>query len=363
MDRRTVVKVLLEAGSLVAARAWLPPTLAQAQPATTPTAKPSRSVGRPYTVASWGGQYQKGFESAFVTPILQKHGLELRSDTIDYAKLQIQVQSKKVEWDIADVQEWFGYAGATKDLLEPIDYGIVDKAALPRGGAQTHAVQNAFLGRPLAYNTKVYSAQKHPRNWQEFWDAKAFPGKRGFWASPHSGILEAALLADGVAANKLFPLDLERAFKSLDRLKPHLVPARSGQALFQLFVDQQVDLALALEGRLNDALDAGASWAAVWEHAFVQREFLVVPKGTPYRELTMEIIAFALTPAAQARYTELTGYGPAIKGAFDVLDRKYLQRFAYSPTHDADKLIEQDGKWYAANIDQVNQRWQQWLAA
>ena len=42
-----------------------------------------RSTGRPYTVANWGGQYQKGFESACVTPVLQTHQIELRSDTIE----------------------------------------------------------------------------------------------------------------------------------------------------------------------------------------------------------------------------------------------------------------------------------------
>ena len=220
-----------------------------------------------------------------------------------------------------------------------------------------------MLGRPIAYSTKAYSAAKHPRTWAEFWDVKAFPGKRGFWSSPHSGLLEAALMADDVPARKLYPLDLDRAFKSLDRIKPHLIPAKSGQALFQLFVDQQVDLALALEGRLNDAIDAGAPWAAEWDWSLIQREFLVVPKGTPYKYVSFDIIRYALGRNAQAKYTELTGYGPANRGAFELLDRKYLERFAYSPTHDPDKLVDQDGRWYAANIDLVNQRWQQWLAA
>ena len=54
---------------------------------------------------------------------------------------------------IALLQEWFGYSGAARNLLEPIDYGVVSKSDLPRGGAQSHAVQNAVLGRPLASST------------------------------------------------------------------------------------------------------------------------------------------------------------------------------------------------------------------
>jgi putative spermidine/putrescine transport system substrate-binding protein len=353
IDRRVFLGQSILASLAGAVNSWSSPAGAQARPG---------RAGRPFTSASQGGQYQKGFEAAFVTPVLQKHGLELRSDSFDYAKLQIQVQSGRVEWDFADVGEWFGYWGMTRNLFEPIDYKVVDRSLIPAGGALSHVVQNAVLGRVMAYNTKVYST-RYPRTWEEFWDVKAFPGKRGFWSSPHSGILEAALMADGVPPGKLFPLDLDRAFKSLDRIKAHVIPAKSGSALFQLFVDEQIDLSLALEGRLSDAIDAGAPWTQQWQWSMYQKEWIVIPKGSPYRDVAMEVIAHAVTPAAQAKYTELTGYGPSSPAAFKLLGRKYLDRFVYSPARDLQKVVQQDGAWYAANVDQVNQRWQQWLAA
>ena len=54
-------------------------------------------------------------------------------------------------------------------------------------------------------------------------DTKKFPGKRTFykWSAP--GVIEIALLADGVPADKLYPLDLDRAFKKLDTIKSDIV--------------------------------------------------------------------------------------------------------------------------------------------
>ena len=37
-----------------------------------------------------------------------------------------------------------------------------------------------------------------------------------------SRTIPAALVADGVPKDKLYPLDLDRAFKKLDEIKPHI---------------------------------------------------------------------------------------------------------------------------------------------
>jgi putative spermidine/putrescine transport system substrate-binding protein len=46
-----------------------------------------------------------------------------------------------------------------------------------------------------------------------------FPGKRSLYSNPSDGsIIEIALLADGVPIDKLYPLDVERALTSLEKL-------------------------------------------------------------------------------------------------------------------------------------------------
>ena len=51
-----------------------------------------------------------------------------------------------------------------------------------------------------------------------FWDAKSFPGQRSVRKHPIYA-LEMALIADGVPMDKLYPLDVDRAFKKLEQLK------------------------------------------------------------------------------------------------------------------------------------------------
>jgi hypothetical protein len=59
-----------------------------------------------------------------------------------------------------------------------------------------------------------------------------------------------ALLADGVPADKVCPFDLDRAFKKLDQIKPHIkVWWTQGNQSQQLIRDGEIDI-MALDVRL-----------------------------------------------------------------------------------------------------------------
>src|SRR5207249_4296993 len=93
-------------------------------------------------------------------------------------------------------------------------------AGLQKEAMHPYGVGGFVWPTGIAYHTKKYNDENHPRSWAEFWDVKKFPGAR---ALPHPsyliGPLEMALVADGVPADKLYPLDVERAFRSLERIR------------------------------------------------------------------------------------------------------------------------------------------------
>ncbi len=61
-----------------------------------------------------------------------------------------------------------------------------------------------------------------------------------------------ALIADGVPVDKLYPLDVDRAFKKLEQLKPHvLVWWSSGAQSAQVLKDGEVDMVAAWNGRIQ----------------------------------------------------------------------------------------------------------------
>src|SRR2546425_227843 len=105
--------------------------------------------------------------------------------------------------------------------------GAVATAALPgvvtsakaQGKKELVFVGCVTIPMLLTYSTKAYAQGRAPLSWPDFWDAKKFPGPRGYYNAPTYS-LEFALIADGAPKDKLYPLDVPRALKSLDRIKP-----------------------------------------------------------------------------------------------------------------------------------------------
>ncbi len=50
-----------------------------------------------------------------------------------YGRIQAMVESGNTEWDIVEVLPDFQWIGAEKNLLEPIDFGVVDKSPIMEG--------------------------------------------------------------------------------------------------------------------------------------------------------------------------------------------------------------------------------------
>src|SRR5262249_10990776 len=136
---------------------------------------------------------------------------------ISVAKIRSMVKTGNVEWDvfISVPSDMLVLAG--DGMLEKIDYGAFDKAVLeqiPEIASHPYGVGHLYSSQVIAFNTRTYSVDKpRPNSWREVWDTKTFPGRRMFPAGDYTvNPIEAALLADGVSAEKLYPLDLERAY-------------------------------------------------------------------------------------------------------------------------------------------------------
>ena len=91
---------------------------------------------------------------------------------------------------------------------------------------------------------------KEPKNFTEFFDTKAFPGKRCLPDFPHY-CLPFALQAAGVPIDKLFPLDVDLAFKKLNEIKKDVaVWWKAGAQPPQLMKDNEVQYAICWSGRV-----------------------------------------------------------------------------------------------------------------
>lgn len=109
-----------------------------------------------------------------------------------------------------------------KACSEPLDFKQIQRDKIDPRFVSDYGVGSFFFSFVLGYNEGKLGANK-PQDWSALFDTKTFPGKRALYKWPSPGVLELALLADGVPADKLYPLDLDRAFKKLDTIKKDIV--------------------------------------------------------------------------------------------------------------------------------------------
>jgi putative spermidine/putrescine transport system substrate-binding protein len=179
----------------------------------------ARAAKNELVFVGFGGSYQEGQTKALFEPFEKETGIKIIQTTgVDIAKLRAQVQSRNVEWDLISIPDRLRYTAVKDGLLMPLDYKTINAKDILPALVTEYAVGCVTIPMLLTYSTKAYPAGKAPVTWMDYWDAKKFPGPRGMYNAP-TYILEFALIADGVPKDKLYPLDVPRAFKSLDRIK------------------------------------------------------------------------------------------------------------------------------------------------
>ena len=158
-----------------------------------------------------------------------------------------------------------------------------------------------ILGTALCYRSDKYPSGG-PKSWADFWDVKKFPGARSLCLNDSPRTLIFALLADGVPRDQLYPLDIDRAFKKLDQIKPHIkVWWREGTQSQQLIRDGEVDMMSIWNARASELKQQGVPVEVVWNGAVRSTSTWGVLKGAPNRKLAWEFIAVRLAGQAAGR--------------------------------------------------------------
>jgi putative spermidine/putrescine transport system substrate-binding protein len=311
-------------------------------------------------IVGWGGAWEEGTKKAFGEPFEKETGIKVVfTGPIDFGKMKAMVESGNVEWDLAQAGDFRILPAAKAGLVEPIDYSVVDKSVLFPGAAREYGCGGEYEAVVLGYRTDTYTDQT-PAGWKDFWDVKKFPGPR----SLYKGVfytMEAALLADGVPPDKLYPLDEERAFASLDRIRPHVTTWwRMGSQSQSLIKDHEVDMIAAWNGRLAQLINRGDPVAIAWEQTlFVQSAWFVI-KNAPHKKEAMEFINFASNPKYQAVMAEHIYYGPTNPKALDYIDDKVAKWMPSYPENFA-KSMELNGAYWKDNRDRLTERFEAWL--
>jgi putative spermidine/putrescine transport system substrate-binding protein len=300
-------------------------------------------------LVNWGGDAIKAYDAAYGVPFLAETGITVKEDGTGPTEgaIAAQVKSGKPTWDLVDADPFSAITLGKQGMMEEIDYNVVDKKKMREGFGWDYAASTYFYSYVIAYDSKKYG-DNAPTGMKDFFDVEKFPGKRSMykWGS---AMWEAALLADGVAPDKLYPLDLDRAHAKIKAFKDNVVSFWGGGADSQSVLlngDASMAIVWSTRAGLIEA-DSGGQIKFVWDQGLLSPGALGVIKGNPGgKDNAMKFIASAQDPKKQLVIFDMLGQGPANPAA-DALIPAEKQRLNCVDPANMKKQIALDMPWYS----------------
>ncbi len=307
-------------------------------------------------VNTWGGPWERAATKHLFEPFTRDTGIEIRPvSPVSFAKLAAQVRSGAYEFDVTTLGLAELVRAQQARLLDSLD-GL----SLYNGGVFQNGVASHAFATVLAWRTEKYPDA--PANWQDFWNLQRFPGTRCLQRYA-ARVLPIALLGDGVPRDRLYPLDIDRSFRALDRIKPALrVWWTQGQQSAQLLRDGEVDMIAIWHGRVLELIDENKPVQMTWQDGELDTAYWVVARGTPRRDLARRFVEAAVEPRRLAGFCIEAGYGPMNPQAFDFITEAQATRMPTSPQN-RDKVFAQDIVNFGGDVAQVTQRFERWVGA
>jgi putative spermidine/putrescine transport system substrate-binding protein len=307
---------------------------------------------------SWGGTTQDAQKASWADGFTETTKIAVIQDgPTDYGKIKAMVEAGATNWDVVDVEGDYAVQAGKAGLLEKLDFSVIDKSKLDPRFVTDYSVGSFYYSFVIGCNKDAVAAC--PKTWADLFDTAKFPGKRAFykWSAP--GVIEAALLADGVPADKLYPLDLDRAFKKLDTIKADIIWWSGGAQSQQLLASSEAPFGSFWNGRLTALAETGVNVETSWAQNITAADALVVPKGAKNKDAAMKFIAYATNPDSQAKLATATGYAPTNLDSDTLMDEKIRLSL---PDMQAESQVNADMNYWAANRDAIGERWYAWQA-
>lgn len=324
---------------------------------------------REFTIASWGGEYQKGQRDIFFAPYAKSKGMEFLEDTYlgGWAQFQAMQETKNIPWDVVQVETAEMARGCEEGLFLQLDWSkIGPKANYVSGAASECGVGVVLVSVVIAYNDDLIGADK-PKTLEDFFNVKKWPGKRGLRDDPKHK-LEFALMADGVPVGDVYkvlstPAGVDRAFVKLDEVKPFLQFWKAGAQAPEWLGSGDVVMSTAYNGRVSSAQKSGRNLKMIWDRNTVYLDSWVILKDSAHIETAYGYMKYYSDPKLQAEYSmNVLPYGPSVKDAVQHIPAKVRE------TLPAGKNVEgafvtgsaEGIAFWIDNLDELTERWNAW---
>lgn len=319
-------------------------------------------AAEPLYINTWGGVWQTSAERHLFQPFTAATGMEIRTiSPVSYAKLAAQARTRTYDFDVTTLSGNQLVQAQRENLTEAVNTNIVDTSAVPAENIYHNGVASHCFSTNVVYSKRAYP-NGGMSNWADFWNLQRFPGKRSMNRNPADN-MAIALLADGVPKESLYPIDADRAFRSLDRIKP-AVPVwwTEGPQAAQLIREGEVQACAMWHSITFANIDAGVPIELSWNQAKINRAYWVVSRGTPRSENAWKFIQFATSPERLAGFCNAASYGPLNPKAFEHLPENISRRMPTYPENYR-LCVEEDGASIGPMLTPLLRRFNTWVAS
>ncbi|MGF6774082.1 putative spermidine/putrescine transport system substrate-binding protein [Paraburkholderia sp. GAS199] len=326
----------------------------------------AKAASKRLVVRDSGGVYSDVYSKILYKPFLQATGIEVMgvaSGAEPTAQIKSIVDAGAKTWDMAELSFPAVYLLSRNgsNYLEPVNLdGNATVAKIPAQFKDKFAIGHNVYTTVMTYRTDMIKGGKAPSSWADLWDVKNFPGRRALRKFPFDTV-EEALMAAGTPTSVVYPCDLDKAFKSLDAVKPHIdIWWTTGAQAEQILRSGEVAMASTWLARVLPAIDAGAPLAISWSgHIYGPQGFGIL-KGGDNVDACRQFVAFCADPKRQAEVASALAVGPSHPDAFQFIDPKRAKNLPTFPAN-LSRGVRIEPTYWPAHQDAAIERFNDWV--
>jgi putative spermidine/putrescine transport system substrate-binding protein len=333
----------------------------------------SAEVGGELIVYDGGGAWGEAQRVAFFEPFTEETGIEvIPAVSPEISATQTAIEAGDPGLDVYSLADNRLGVWEENDYFEAIDFSLWPEGR--RDSFEPYAVEDSAVPYLISAVQIAYDpeASEPIESWEDFWNTEGFPGPRSLSDVANNltgGTIEVALLADGVAPEDLYPLDVERAFAKLDEIKAEIATYWiEGAEPIQSLIDGQVVASSAYNGRIYAGEQEGATLGSSWNQALLSAHYYTIPKGAANLEAAQMFLEFASRPEVQAAFSEAITYAPGNQEAYEHISE---ERQALLPTGPGilEQTVVMDPEFWNSDSpsgepwnEAIINMWNDWLA-
>ena len=314
-------------------------------------------------VGDMGGAFYEGFKVGFYDDFEKDFGISISAttmqpDPLPQYKMAVDTNTNLFDVALMTPEHMLRVQNLDGEYFEPLNLTIENPEDFIENNFSEYFAGVGIYAMVMGYRQDTMG-DNAPKSWTDFWNTDAFKGRRGLWRSPVT-TLEAALMADGVPLNEIYPLDVDRAFAALDRIRGNIdIWWTGGAQATQLLQNGELDMMAAWSTRAYAAIDSGAPVGLTWEGIY-NFDGWTIPKGTPKVDAAREFIKYCMDPERQAKFTQKLALGPTNIKAYDFIDPAIAKQFPTAPGN-FDRLALLNAPYWAEHQDALTERFEKWI--